>query len=414
MKNSKYPPNNDAAYAAIESQVAPFIAGLKREGYAYTNISTKHAALRRFLKSRRRLKRPSNEPDETEIAAFMARPTQRGKNSFSTVSRGLLDFLEHLRRNQVITRRIPKAPDTISARLERRYADFLRGEKGLADLTLRVYLPVVNDLICFLQTQHGTTSVGRLNANIVRNFLFERARNRSSEYVRLLTIKVRSFLRFLQAQGETRHDFTAAIPTVRRWAQLDVPKKLTSQELDRVLDAPDRATAMGRRDYAILLLLATLGLRAGEVILLELEDIHWRTGEILIRGKGGRKDLLPLPRDVGTAIARYLRLDRGPRATQRIFLRTRSPHVPLSGPTPIGHVVCRAMRQAGIERPKHIAAHLFRHTLASRMLQQGANLRDITEVLRHRAPRTAEIYAKIDMRSLHEVVRPWPARGGAR
>ena len=95
----------------------------------------------------------------------MARPTQRGKNSFSTVSRGLLDFLEHLRRNQVITRRIPKAPDTISARLERRYADFLRGEKGLADLTLRVYLPVVDDLIHFLQTQHGTTSVGRLSAH---------------------------------------------------------------------------------------------------------------------------------------------------------------------------------------------------------------------------------------------------------
>jgi site-specific recombinase XerD len=149
-------------------------------------------------------------------------------------------------------------------------------------------LPVVNDLIHFLQTQQGTTSVGRLNANILRNFLFERARNRSSEYVRLLTIKLRSFLRFLHAQGETRHDFTAAIPTVRRWTHPGVPKKLTSQELDRVLDAPDRATAMGRRDYAILLLLARLGLRAGEVILLELEDIHWRTGEILIRGKGGR------------------------------------------------------------------------------------------------------------------------------
>ena len=156
----------------------------------------------------------------------------------------------------------------------------------------------------------------------------------------MLTIKLRSFLRFLHAQGETPHDFTAAIPTVRRWAQPDVPKKLTSEELDRVLDTPDRATAMGRRDYAILLLLARLGLRAGEVILLELKDIHWRTGEILIRGKGGRKDLLPLPRDVGIAIARYLRLDRGSRATQRIFLRTRSPRVPLSGPAPIGYVGC--------------------------------------------------------------------------
>jgi integrase/recombinase XerD len=414
MKNTNCSANEDAAYAAIESQVGPFIAGLKREGYAYTIISTKHAALRRFLKSRRRLKRPSNELDEAEIAAFMARPSQRGKNSFSTVSRGLLDFLEHLRRNQVILTLPPKAPETISSKLERRYADFLRGEKGLADLSLRVYLPVVGNLLHYLQTQHGITSVGRLNASILRNFLFEHAQNRSSQCVRLLTISLRSFLRFLHAQGEIRHDLSAAIPTVRKWTQPGVPKKLTPDELDRVLEAPDRATAMGRRDYAILLLLARLGLRAGEVILLELEDIHWRTGEILIRGKGGRKDLLPLPHDVGIAIARYLRLDRGSRATQRIFLRTRSPRVPLSGPTPIGHVVRRAMRQAGIARPKRIAAHLFRHTLASRMLQQGANLRDITEVLRHRAPRTTEIYAKIDMRSLNEVVRPWPAPGGVR
>jgi site-specific recombinase XerD len=412
MKNTKYSPNEDAAYAAIESQVAPFIAELKREGYAYTNISTKRAALLRFMKSRRRLKRPSNEPDEKEIAAFVAHQSQRRKSYLSTVSRGLLDFLGYLRRNQVISTRIPKAPDTISTRLERRYADFLRVEKGLADLTLRVYLPIVDDLIRFLKTRHRTTSVSRLNAKILRTFLFERACNRSSEYVRLLTIKLRSFLRFLHSQGETCHDLTGAIPTARRWAQPGVPKKLTSEELDRVLDVPDRATTIGRRDYAILLLLARLGLRAGEVVSLELEDIHWRTGEILIRGKGRRKDILPLPRDVGAAIARYLRLDRGSRATQRIFLRTRSPHVPLSGPTPIAYVVCRAMTQAGIERPNHIAAHLFRHTLASRMLQQGANLRDITEVLRHRAARSAEIYAKIDMRSLNEVVRSWPDRGG--
>ena len=149
MKNTSNSPNEDAAYEAIESQVDPFIAELKREGYAKTTIATKRAALRRFLKSRRRLKSPGIEPDEAEIAAFMARPRQRRRNSFSTMSSGLLAFLEHLRRNQVITTRPPKAPDTISLRLERRYADFLRGEKGLADLSLRVYLPVVDDLIHF-------------------------------------------------------------------------------------------------------------------------------------------------------------------------------------------------------------------------------------------------------------------------
>jgi integrase/recombinase XerD len=134
---------------------------------------------------------------------------------------------------------------------------------------------------------------------------------------------------------------------------------------------------------------------------------------VLIRGKGNRHDLLPLPRDVGAAIARYLRLDRGIRPTKRVFLRTYAPRVPLTGPASIGHIVRRTLAQACVERPTHIAAHLFRHTLASRMLQQGADLRDISEALRHRAPISTEIYAKIDMRSLNEVVRPWPAQGGA-
>jgi site-specific recombinase XerD len=302
---------------------------------------------------------------------------------------------------------------TASSALESRYVDFLRNEKGLAELSLHVYLPVVDDLFHYLEKEHGTTSVRRLDASILRAFLFERARDRSSESVRLLATSLRSFLRFLHARGEIRHDLTAAIPTVRRWTQAGVPKKLTPEEVDRVLDAPDRATAAGRRDYAILLLLAKLGLRSSEVISLELGDIRWRTGEILIRGKGSRFDLLPLPRDVGTAIARYLRLDRGIRPTARVFLRTYAPRVPLTGPASIGHIVRRAMVQAGVERPMQIAAHLFRHTLASRMLQQGANLREIAEALRHRTPSTTEIYAKLDMRSLHEVVRPWPARGGA-
>ena len=124
--------------------------------------------------------------------------------------------------------------------------------------------------------------------------------------MRLLATSLRSFLRFLHGPGEITHDLTAAVPSIRRWAQPDVPRKLTPGEVDRVLHAPDRTTARGRRDLAILLLLAELGLRAHEVLTLELGDIRWRTGEILIRGKGGRRDLLPLPREAGAALARYL------------------------------------------------------------------------------------------------------------
>ena len=346
------------------------------------------------------------------MARFLARSCRLGPKHRCLASTALFGFLEHLRRQGVITASTPEIPETISEMLEKRYADFLRKDKGLVEPSLRVYLPLVADLLGYLRKRNGDPSVHRLDASVLRAFLFDRTRGRSSEFARLLATSLRSFLRFLHGQGEISHDLTAAVPTVRRWAQPDVPRKLTAEEVDRVLSAPDRTTATGRRDLAILLLLASLGLRAGEVIALELGDIRWREGEILVRGKGGRRDLLPLPRRVGAAIACYLRLDRGARPTQRVFLRTNAPRVPLAGPASIGHIVRRAMAQAAVDRPKQIAAHLFRHTLASRMLQQGAALRDISEVLRHRTPASTEIYAKIDMGSLNEVVRPWPTQGG--
>ena len=413
MNNKINGPTPRITCDVIEAQIDPFIAGLKTAGYAANTICTKRVALRRFVSWRRRRKKTATEPDESEVTEFLASSPRLGPNRRSLASRALSAFLEHLRCHEVITTCSPQVPKTAGSVLEGRYADFLRNEKGLAELSLRVYLPVVGDLLHYLEKEHGTTAVRRLDATILRAFLLERAQDRSCEYVRLLATSLRSFLRFLHAKGEIRNDLTAAIPTVRRWTQAGVPKKLTPAEVGRVLDALDRQTPTGRRDYAILLLLARLGLRSSEVISLELGDIRWRTGEILIRGKGTRLDLLPLPREVGAAIARYLRLDRGVRATPRVFLRTYAPRVPLTGPGSIGHIVRRTMVHAGVERPRQIAAHLFRHTLASRMLQHGATLREISEVLRHRDQSSTEIYAKIDMISLKEVVRPWPAPGGA-
>jgi len=398
----------------IASQVDPFLADLKMAGYPANTLCTKRAALRKFTSWRRRRRNAGAEPNESEVKAFMAKVCKLTTARRSLASTALFGFLEHLRRNGVIRTPCLTVPVTASGRLEQNYADFLRHEKGLADLSLRVYLPVAANLIKYLEGKHGTAAFRRLDTTIVRSFLFKRAQGRSSEYVRLLAISLRSFLRFLHVRGEIGGDLSAAIPSVRKWSQTSVPKKLTPAEVARVLAVPDRKTATGRRDYAILLLLAKLGLRAGEVIALQLNDLHWRTGEILIRGKGARQDLLPLPHEIGTAIARYLRLDRGLRSTPRVFLRTNAPRVPLTGPASIGHIVRRCLLCAGVERPKHIAAHLFRHTLASRMLQQGAKLPDIAEVLRHRSYSSTEIYAKIDLRSLNEVIRPWPVRGGVR
>jgi integrase/recombinase XerD len=414
MNTKNNTPDPGPIHDAIAAHVDSFLADLKKAGYPANTLSTKRAALRKFLRWRRRRKNASTEPAESEVKDFMANVCQITAAHRSLASTALFGFLEHLRRQGAIRTPCSAIPDTAKSRLEQDYADFLRNEKGLAELSLRVYLPVAGDLLEYLQAKNGVTALRRLDATIVRRFLFAGARDRSSEYVRLLAISLRSFLRYLHARGEIGDDLTVAVPTVRKWSQSSVPRKLTPAEVERVLAVPDRKTATGRRDYAILLLLARLGLRAGEVVALQLNDLRWRTGDMLILGKGPRRDVLPLPHEVGAAIARYLRLDRGVWPTPRVFLRANAPRVSLTGPASIGHIVRRSLKCAGIERPHHIAAHLFRHTLASQMLQQGAKLPEIAEVLRHRTYSTTEIYAKIDLRSLNEVVRPWPVQGGAR
>lgn len=413
MNNKNHNSDSSTTGDVLQAHIGPFMAELRAAGYAADTLGTKRVTLERFARWRHRRKSLSSDLTESEICEFLAKVPQGDKSRRSIASRALHGFLDYLRGCKVVATRTPKRLEFGTA-LEERYADFLRNEKGLAELSLKVYLPVATDLLHYLEEEYRITAVRQMDAPVLRAFLLERAQGRSSECVRLLATSLRSFLRFLHAQGEVRNDLTPAIPTVRRWTQPGIPRTLALAEVNRILDAPDRMTATGRRDHAILLLLARLGLRSSEILSLELGDLRWRTGEILIRGKGNRQDLLPLPRDAGTAIARYLRLDRGIRATRRVFLRTIAPRVPLAGPASIGHIVRRTMAKAGVERPRQIAAHLFRHTLASRMLHQGADLREIAQVLRHRALISTEIYAKIDMGALQTVVRPWPAKGGAR
>jgi site-specific recombinase XerD len=186
---------------------------------------------------------------------------------------------------------------------------------------------------------------------------------------------------------------------------------LTPEEVEQVLSACNRSTPVGRRDHAVLLLLARLGLRAGEVVDLELSDIRWRTGEILVRGKGRVVERLPLLMEVGEALAAYIRKDRGTTSSRRVFLRARAPRVGLASQTAVGHIARRALARAGLHPPLR-GAHLFRYSLATTMIRQGASMGEIGGVLRHGSPDTTEIYAKVDFESLRGVARPWPAMGG--
>jgi site-specific recombinase XerD len=228
-----------------------------------------------------------------------------------------------------------------------------------------------------------------------------------------MTTAFRSFFRFLFQSGELQADLSAAVPTVADWRLSTIPKYLLPDEIERVVGSCDRQTSTGRRDYAILLLLARLGLRAGEVVALELDDIDWRAGEILVRGKGLLHDRMPLPVDVGQALTSYLRMDRPACKTRRVFVCMKAPRSGFTGPSTVATIVRRALDRAGLD-PVFKGAHLLRHSLATRMLRSGASMSEIGEVLRHRTPSTTEIYAKLDFEGLRSLAQPWPNGGGAR
>jgi site-specific recombinase XerD len=192
-----------------------------------------------------------------------------------------------------------------------------------------------------------------------------------------------------------------------------VPAFLSPEEEERVLASTDRSTSRGRRDHAILLLLARLGLRAGEIVSLELGDIRWRSGEIVVHGKGRMVEHLPLLSDIGEALALYLREDRGINASRRVFVRMLAPRAGLAGPCAVDHIVRLAFARAGLRPSSRGAAHLFRHSLATTMIRHGASMAEIAEVLRHRSQNSSAIYAKVSFEALRGVARPWPATGGA-
>lgn len=225
-----------------------------------------------------------------------------------------------------------------------------------------------------------------------------------------MTSALRSFFRFLFGRGKLHADLALSVPTVANWRLSTVPKYLAAEEIQRLLDSCERKTPTGARDYAILLLLARLGLRAGEVVALTLDDVDWRSGEIHVRGKGLIHDRMPLPPDVGEAIASYLRTGRPRCRSRQLFICGKAPRHGLAGPSTLTTIVRRALARANLHPPSK-GAHLLRHSLATSMLRSGATLGEIGEVLRHRTTNTTEIYAKVDFNGLRSLAQSWPIGG---
>jgi integrase/recombinase XerD len=345
---------------ALEAYVDSFLDDQRAAGYSPKTLARRRAVTVAFARWAETEAIAERTLGEEQIKFFIARPTQRiyTEREQATVRR----FLAHLRTRGVLAP-AQSEPGTPAEALVARYTSFLRQERGLAENSILVYAPCAHEFLAYRLAQASTLALDRLDAQTIRAFLLGRIKNQSSESSRLLTVALRSLLHFLFLRGETPRDFSVAVPTIRTYRHAGVPALLTPEEVEQVLVRVDQSTPRGRRDYAILLLLARLGLRASEVVSLELDDLHWRTGELIVRGKGPRVDHLPLLADVGRAVAEYLRHDRGTTTTRRVFVRLIPPRIGLTRPCAIDHIVRLALSRAGVPpRPRHVA-HLFRHYL---------------------------------------------------
>jgi site-specific recombinase XerD len=297
-------------------------------------------------------------------------------------------------------------------RLANQYRVYLREERGLDRATIHNYSRHVDR---FLAEQFGSRPVNlrAVGVSDIGAFVRHHAPRHGRGWTAQMVTGLRSFFRFAQLRGVIKSDLAALVPSVPSWEKSGPPKHLPIEAVRRVLSASayNRSTVKGKRDYAILLLLARLGLRAGEIVALQLDDIDWANGEIVVRSKKGDGwARLPLPVDVGRALERYLMV-RPPSPSRNVFVRGYAPYTPFVASGPISVLVRKAIERAGVKSAR-TGAHIFRHSLATEMLRRGASLTEIGRVLRHRDPDCTAIYAKVDLEALRELALPWP--GGAR
>lgn len=404
---------DSAPLGLLDLHIEAFLGHLRTAGYAERTLRKKRFVVAAFARWARHEQIALDHLGDSDIAAFVKRSSGTGTARVQFELAALRPLLEYLRAETWAPLPVP-VDASLGDALAKRYLDYLRQDRGLAENSVRVYLPFIRDFLTSQIAAGGCLSPGAFDAPTIRSYLLARSIGRSGEYVRLLATALRSFFHFLFVRGDTPLDLCVSVPTVRKWRQSSVPAFLSPEEEERVLASTDRSTSRGRRDHAILLLLARLGLRAGEIVSLELGDIRWRSGEIVVHGKGRMVEHVPLLSDIGEALALYLHEDRGASTSRRVFVRMLAPRVGLAGPCAIGHIVRLAFARAGLRPSSRGAAHLFRHSLATTMIRHGASMAEIAEVLRHRSQNTTAIYAKVSFEALRGVARSWPATGGAR
>lgn len=345
--------------------------------------------------------------DEQTIEEFVhhlnrCRCPRYGHTHRRDLRKGARLFLRYARFADIVTTRIVEEI-TLDPALLVSFCDWMRQQRGTCDATLYGYSIPIRDLLKSLGEDPGT-----FDAQNLRQFILDTSQRRGWASAKKCTTAVRMFLRYLIADGKCTAGLEGAIPVLAHWRLSSLPRYLQSDEVEQVIASCDPATPAGKRDRAILLLLARLGLRAGDIVQLRLGDLDWKEASISITGKGRCQTLMPLTQEVGDAIASYISDGRPQTDVDVIFIRSRAPFRALANHCAVSMIAAQAMHRAGVVCPSRGAAHVLRHSVASSMLRHGASLQEIAGVLRHRSTVTTEIYAKVDVAALRQIAQPWP------
>jgi site-specific recombinase XerD len=343
--------------------------------------------------------------DERTVERYLRH--RGGKQSIQPGDRAALKrWLSVLRDTGTITP-AARQPATPQDQIFEDFCDYLQRERGLAPRSIISHLPAIRRFLSEV-CPAGAGDLCKISQEDVIRYIERHAQDWSPRTGKAMCWSLRAFLRYLHHRGLNPRALADCVPSMRRWKLATLPTYLSAAQVQKALDGCDRKTVMGRRDYAILLLLAKLGLRADEVATLTLDDIDWRASEMLVRAKGRQRARMPIPPDVGAAIVAYLRNGRPKSSCRRLFVRTLAPRVGFASGCAITMIARTALDRVGIEGCAHRGAHIFRHSLATELLRSGATLSEIGQLLRHESHDTTRIYAKVDIDALRTLSLPWP------
>jgi integrase/recombinase XerD len=384
-----------------------FAQALAQDGYADITARRHIRAAEHFIYWTDRRSRPIRGLTKQALEHFgrhlrRCRCPRFGHTQQLQVLHGARLFLKHLQDTAAIGSLVVESTFPAPA-LFIAFCQWMRQQRGTRDSTLSNYRIHLCELLRRLGEEPD-----KFDARSLRQFVLEGRHTRGWAAAKTRTTALRMFLRFLIAEGKCASGLDECIPVLAHWRLASLPRYLQPNEVERLIASCDPASAVSKRDRAILLLLARLGLRAGDIVQLRLCDIDWKGAWIQVCGKGRHHARLPLTQEVGQALVAYIKDGRPRTETDAVFVRCRAPFHAFSSHCAVSGIVDRAIRRAGVTRPTRGAAHLLRHTVATSMLRRGASLQQIAALLRHQSIATTQIYTKVDVTALRKIAQPWP------